>query len=499
MADQLQAAGLGTLTFDLLTDAEAADRRNVFDIGLLGSRLLRATDWVRDHPAVADLPVALFGASTGAAAALVAASDPSRPVAAVVSRGGRPDLAGTRLDHVHAPTLLIVGGADTTVLSLNQQAQRSLRCENRLDGGARSDPPVRGTRHARTGRPARRRLVRRALPERSEPTMTVLPDRYRTASGAALASLGRAARPIEGRDDDYDELLAEISDRRVVLIGEATHGSHDFYLERARITQRLIEDHGFTVVAVEADWPDAYRVNRYVMGLSNDRSAGEALADFRRFPTWMWRNTEVVQFVDWLRERNDKISDPLRMARFHGLDLYSLRTSIEAVVAYLDTIDPDEAQRARARYSCFDHVGAEGQAYGFALAQQRAIPCEDEVVAQLVSLRRQAAEYARRDGWLAEDELFCAEQNAVVVRDAEEYYQQMYRADVSSWNLRDRHMAATLDALLDHFDRRGGRTKVVVWEHNSHIGDARATGMSTAVNSTSASSLASDTATTPWH
>jgi len=132
VADQLQAAGLGTLTFDLLTDAEAADRRNVFDIGLLGSRLLRATDWVRDHPAVAGLPVALFGASTGAAAALVAASDPSRPVAAVVSRGGRPDLAGNRLDHVHAPTLLIVGGADTTVLSLNQQAQRSLGCENAL-------------------------------------------------------------------------------------------------------------------------------------------------------------------------------------------------------------------------------------------------------------------------------------------------------------------------------------------------------------------------------
>ncbi|MGE5210343.1 MAG: phosphoribosyltransferase family protein, partial [Acidobacteriota bacterium] len=132
VADQLQAAGLGTLTFDLLTDGEAADRRNVFDIGLLGSRLLRATDWVRDHPAVAGLPVALFGASTGAAAALVAASDPSRPVAAVVSRGGRPDLAGNRLVHVHAPTLLIVGGADTTVLTLNQQAQRSLRCENQL-------------------------------------------------------------------------------------------------------------------------------------------------------------------------------------------------------------------------------------------------------------------------------------------------------------------------------------------------------------------------------
>lgn len=313
--------------------------------------------------------------------------------------------------------------------------------------------------------------------------MTAIGDLHRTAGREALAELGRAARPIAGRDDDYDELLDEIADRRVVLIGEATHGSAEFYAERARITRRLIEDHGFTVVAVEADWPDAYRVNRYVLGLSDDHSAEEALIDFRRFPTWMWRNTEVVRFVDWLRGHNDKMTDPMRMGRFHGLDLYSLRASMDAVVSYLDRIDPDEADRARERYSCFDHVGAEGQAYGFALAHRQAVPCESEVVAQLVALRRRAAEYASRDGWLAEDELFCAEQNAVVVRDAEEYYQQMYRAEVSSWNLRDRHMAATLDALLDHFDRRpgpsaAGHTKVVVWEHNSHIGDARATGMS---------------------
>jgi erythromycin esterase-like protein len=308
--------------------------------------------------------------------------------------------------------------------------------------------------------------------------MSVLPDRIRTADHASLTALAQAARPIDGGDDDFEELIGEISDRRVVLIGEATHGSHDFYCERARITRRLIEHHGFTVVAVEADWPDAYRVNRYVMGLSDDRSATDALSDFRRFPTWMWRNTDVVEFVDWMHEHNSRISDPMHMARFHGLDLYSLRTSIDAVVAYLDEIDPDEARRARERYSCFDHVGAEGQAYGFALAYEQAVPCESEVVAQLISLRRQAAEYARRDGWLAEDELFCAERNAVVVRDAEEYYQQMYLADVSSWNLRDRHMAATLDALLDHFDRRGGHTKAVVWAHNSHIGDARATGMS---------------------
>jgi erythromycin esterase-like protein len=308
--------------------------------------------------------------------------------------------------------------------------------------------------------------------------MTALPDLYRSTDRASLVELGRAARPIEGRAGDYDELVALVADRRVVLIGEASHGSAEFYRERARITERLIEEHGFNVVAVEADWPDADRANRFVMGTSDDVTITDALGDFRRFPTWMWRNTEVTRFIEWLREHNDRCRDPQRKVRFQGLDLYSLRASMDAVVAYLDRVDPAEARRARDRYACFDHVGAEGQAYGFALAYERAVPCESEVVAQLVELRRHASDYLQRDGWIEEDELFSAEQNAVVVRDAEEYYQQMYRQDVSSWNLRDRHMAATLDALLDHVDRRGGRAKVVVWEHNSHIGDARATGMS---------------------
>jgi erythromycin esterase-like protein len=163
--------------------------------------------------------------------------------------------------------------------------------------------------------------------------------------------------------------------------------------------------------------------------------------------------------------------------RFYGLDLYSLRASMEAVVEYLDRVDPEQAKRARERYSCFDHVGGEGQAYGYALAVEGKVPCENEVVAQLIELRRHADAYLRRDGWVAEDELFFAEQNALVVRDAEEYYQQMYRAEVSSWNLRDRHMAGTLDALAAHLDQQFGRAKVVVWEHNSHVGDARATQM----------------------
>ncbi len=291
------------------------------------------------------------------------------------------------------------------------------------------------------------------------------------------AIVERDLRGIKGVPDDYDSLLGLVGDRRFVLIGEASHGTHDFYTERARITRHLIEECGFNAVAVEADWPDAYRVNRYVMGLSNDMDADAALSDFRRFPAWMWRNRDVLDFVEWLRSRNDTQMDPALKARFYGLDLYSLRASMEAVVQYLDQVDPGEAARARARYSCFDHVGGEGQAYGYALAYSGAIPCENEVVTQLIELRRRAEGYLRQDGWVADDEFFYAEQNALVVRDAEEYYQQMYRADVSSWNLRDRHMASTLDSLAEHLNHQLGRAKIVVWEHNSHVGDARSTEM----------------------
>jgi erythromycin esterase-like protein len=298
-----------------------------------------------------------------------------------------------------------------------------------------------------------------------------------SATDSDLAALARVVRPVTGAADDYDALLELIGDRRFVFIGEASHGTHDFYRERARITRRLIQERGFTAVAVEADWPDAYRVNRYVMGLSQDVDADTALSDFRRFPAWMWRNHDVMNFVEWLRARNDAHIHPATKTRFYGLDLYSLAASIEAVIAYLDQVDPAEARRARDRYACFDHVGREGQAYGYAVAFEAALPCENEVVAQLVELRRRAEAYLRRDGWVAEDELFYAEQNARVVRDAEEYYQQMFRAEVSSWNLRDRHMAGTLDALAEHLDRQFRQAKVVVWEHNSHVGDARATAM----------------------
>jgi len=287
-----------------------------------------------------------------------------------------------------------------------------------------------------------------------------------------------AAQRLSGRPDDYDPLLARVGNARLCLLGEATHGTHEFYRERAEITKRLIEEKGYTAVAVEADWPDAFRVNRYVRRLSDDKNADEALSGFKRFPTWMWRNTVVVEFVDWLRDYNASLPQNAPRVGFYGLDLYSLYTSIEAVLEYLKKIDPEAANRARYRYSCFEHFNENTQAYGYAATFGISESCERDVIAQLMDLRRRAAEYASRDGRVAQDEFFFAEQNARLVLNAERYYRTMFRGRVESWNLRDRHMAETLDALLDHLSAQGDPAKVAVWEHNSHLGDARATYMS---------------------
>ena len=294
---------------------------------------------------------------------------------------------------------------------------------------------------------------------------------------AAAEVVHAAARPLEGAGVDYERLLGLVGASRFVLLGEASHGTHEFYAERAEVTKRLIEGKNFTAVAVEADWPDAYRVNRYVRGESDDRDARAALGGFERFPTWMWRNTVVVEFVEWLRAYNDALPASATRVGFYGLDLYSLYTSIEAVLGYLDTIDPEAARRARHRYSCFEHFGEDAQSYAYAAAYGAAESCEPGVVEQLVELRRRASELANRDGRVARDEFFYAEQNARLVKNAEEYYRSMFRGRVSSWNMRDKHMAETLDALVAHLERQGGRAKIVVWAHNSHIGDARATEM----------------------
>ena len=275
---------------------------------------------------------------------------------------------------------------------------------------------------------------------------------------------------------DYDRLIELAGAAQFVLIGEASHGTHDFYATRAELTRRLIAEKGFRILALEADWPDMLRVHRHVTGRTTEPSASAALGDFRRFPAWMWRNTVMVEFIDWLRGWNLQPDHKNDRAGIFGMDLYSLHASMEAVLGYLDKSDPEAASRARQRYSCFDHFGKDPQAYGYATTRGNSESCETEVVAQLVELRRKYGESMSRSGQVAKDELFYAQQNARLVANAEGYYRSMFRGHEESWNLRDKHMTETLAALVGHYD--GGQSKVIVWAHNSHLGDARATDMS---------------------
>jgi erythromycin esterase-like protein len=292
-----------------------------------------------------------------------------------------------------------------------------------------------------------------------------------------IAALRAAAHPLTDAASDYDPLLERVGDARVVLLGEASHGTHEFYRERARITSRLIAEKGFAAVVVEADWPDAYRVNRYVRGLPGDEEAVDALDGFKRFPTWMWRNADVLDFVGWLRDRNDAIEGEREKAGFYGMDLYSLHGSIQGVLRYLDRVDPAAGRRARDRYACFEHFGEDPQTYGYATSFGLTEGCQQEVMTTLVEITRRALDYASRDGLVAADEFFSAEQNARLVKNAENYYRAMFGGRSSSWNLRDQHMVETLQAVMGHLERTGRKAKVVVWAHNSHLGDARFTEM----------------------
>ncbi len=266
-----------------------------------------------------------------------------------------------------------------------------------------------------------------------------------------------------------DNLLERIGDSRLVLLGEASHGTAEFYQMRARITQELIEKKGFTIVAVEADWPDAAHINRYIHGIE----PGPMLETqpFSRFPTWMWANHSVLKFVHWLKAHNDNVDAAYKQIGFYGLDLYSLHHSMEVVLNYLDQVDPATAEVARVRYGCLMPWANDPVMYGRVTITKQYRACEKDVLATLQDLLNKRMDYSLADG----QRFFDAEQNARLVSNAERYYRTMYYAENNSWNLRDQHMFETLQSVLEF---RGPESKAVVWEHNSHIGDARATQMS---------------------
>ncbi|WP_104202135.1 erythromycin esterase family protein [Billgrantia saliphila] len=282
------------------------------------------------------------------------------------------------------------------------------------------------------------------------------------------------AIPLAGRSTDYDGLLDQVGERSLVLLGEASHGTAEFYRMRAEITRRLIREKGFEAVIVEADWPDALRLNRYTRGEGDD-SLKTAFDDFQRFPQWMWRNTEVRDFIGWLKEHNADLPAE-RQVGFHGLDIYSLHRSAEAVIEYLEGIDPEQARLAREGYGCLDH-GGDPVRYGHDAAFGLSRICEDAAVRLLADLLEKSSGYLHEDGRCSQDEQFFAEQNARVVVNAEHYYRAMFGSRVDTWNLRDEHMTDTIVELREHLRRQGGQGKVVVWAHNSHLGDASFTDM----------------------
>lgn len=278
-----------------------------------------------------------------------------------------------------------------------------------------------------------------------------------------LIALAAEALP-EFDDPAFGALFDRFAGKRVVLLGEASHGTSEFYRARAAITRRLIERHGFTILAVEADWPDAAAMNRRVRGLA---APAAAATPFQRFPTWMWRNRDVEDFLVWLTNHNLRAKVP---CGFYGLDIYNMHGAIAGVLAYLEKVDPEAAKVARQRYGCLTPWQHEPSTYGRAVLTAGYRECEEEVVRQCQEMLEHAFDYARRDG----DEFLDAAQNARLVASAERYYRIMYYGGAESWNLRDRHMFETLENLLDW---QGPEAKAVVWAHNSHIGDARATGM----------------------
>ncbi|MCB2074949.1 MAG: erythromycin esterase family protein [Novosphingobium sp.] len=285
--------------------------------------------------------------------------------------------------------------------------------------------------------------------------------------GRELADRLRTAAELLPNPDapDFADAFERFADARIVLLGEATHGTHEFYAARAAITRRLIERHGFNIVAVEGDWPDIARIDDYVRHNAPRPRQGDP---FARFPTWMWRNREVLAFADWLRSHNEHLPEQSR-ASMRGLDVYSLGESIHAVITYLDTHDPSAAEEARRRYGCLLPWEDEPQHYGRAVEYGELAGCEDAVVAQLGELLEHRMKLIAEDG----EAFFDAEQNARIVRAAESYYRAMYRGSAASWNLRDRHMFDTLQRLMAHEDD----ARAVIWAHNSHIGNASATAM----------------------
>ena len=287
-------------------------------------------------------------------------------------------------------------------------------------------------------------------------------------SNKIVELLSRTSSPLE-KSGDLDPLMDYIGDAKYVLLGEASHGTHEYYTWRAKITQRLIQEKEFSFIGVEGDWPDCYRLNRFAKGyLNSGKDIYGVLNEFNRWPTWMWANWEIAAFIDWLKVYNKNLTVDKKIG-FYGLDVYSFRESMRSIIDYLEKNDPIALKSAKKVMECFEPYGKdEGQTYARASAIVPEL-CEKDVLHLLTEIRSKVESYNSDH-----ENVMSTEQNAFVARNAEKYYRAMIKRGAASWNIRDEHMVSTLERLLQY---HGKGAKTVIWEHNTHIGDARATDM----------------------
>ncbi|RPJ69911.1 MAG: erythromycin esterase, partial [Alphaproteobacteria bacterium] len=448
MAKALNDAGFGTLLFDLLTLSESQNRKNVFDIELMTRRLLVATEWAKRN--CQGLPIGYFGASTGAAAALGAAKD-RLDIFAIVSRGGRPDLAIESLPKVYAPTLLLVGSEDGPVIHLNQLAKDKLtNCQLVLipNAGHLFEEP--GTLE---------QVVEYAINWFSN-SISLHVTKNTPAKESIIEEIEANSIPFT-TTDHLDSWLKQISDNRIIMLGESTHGTKEFYSLRKEISKKLIQNYGYSFIAVEGDWPDCYKLNEYIQSKEGQDPKQVVIEQFHRWPTWMWANEEIPPLINWMKKT--------QKGGFYGLDVYSLFESLDVVKKHLDHIDPKEANKILDGYKCFEEFKSDEIAYAKSLMKMPA-GCQEEVMGNLRSLLRLRVQ----DTNLSKDSLFDVKQNAMVISNAEKYYRAMLTGGAQSWNVRDNHMMDTLENLLKV---HGPDSKAIVWAHNTHIGDYHATDM----------------------
>lgn len=448
VASELNKAGFSTLLFDLLTEHESADRSHVFDIELLARRLLLATDEVLKHYKNGPPPLGYFGASTGAAAALSAAAQSKHPILAVVSRGGRPDLAERHLPRVTSPVLLIVGSEDKTVLGLNKKAQALLPTCRLVT--------VPGATHLFEEPGALEEVVEYATQWFTEYVQEQ--QKFPRPREQAVVELEKRAHPILD-SHSWDQLIESLGKSKVVMLGESTHGTQEFYNIRRYISERLIQEHGFNFIAVEGDWPDCQKLNDYIR-TGKGESARKIMKQFERWPTWMWANDETASLIEWMKNYG---------VGFYGLDVYSLFDSLDYLNEFSRNLNPEAADSIRKLYECFDSFQRNEKAYARHLTKFHE-GCSEEALTNL----RQILRLRLEDINGTHPSLFSAQQNARIVSHAEEYYRAMMSGGPESWNIRDQHMIETLDLLLKH---EGANSKCIVWAHNSHIGDYHATEM----------------------